>query len=308
MMMTVGMSLEWGHFFEVTRNKRLIGVTLAGQAVVLPVLGFLLMRVMALPPHVGAGILLLAACPVGDIANVYTQLARANTALSVTVNTLSCLLSAVTMAVVFAVYDRLLGGHFVFAVPSPALIIRLVVMVVLPVLAGMLMRRYKAQFVARYARTLQNIIIGGVVFMLVYVMVTQSDRLVADWRQTAVASMVFMAAAMMSGLAFGRILRLSAGNGLTVGIMFAVRNVGLATAIAVTLLNRVEYAVFAAIYFISEVPLLLGIVAVYRRRHVRNAIPLALQHPSPGYFRDAETAGPMTGGSDSMTHCDGMTG
>jgi ACR3 family arsenite efflux pump ArsB len=35
-------------------------------------------------------------------------------------------------------------------------------------------------------------------------------------------------------------------------------------AIAVTILNRIEYAVFAVVYFLSEVPLLLGAVAVYR--------------------------------------------
>jgi ACR3 family arsenite efflux pump ArsB len=36
-------------------------------------------------------------------------------------------------------------------------------------------------------------------------------------------------------------------------------------AIAVTLLNRVEYAVFAVVYFLTEVPLLLAVVAGYRR-------------------------------------------
>jgi ACR3 family arsenite efflux pump ArsB len=52
---------------------------------------------------------------------------------------------------------------------------------------------------------------------------------------------------------------------VTVGIVFAVRNVALALAIAITLLDRVEYAVFAAVYFLTEVPLLLGMVAGYRR-------------------------------------------
>jgi hypothetical protein len=36
------------------------------------------------------------------------------------------------------------------------------------------------------------------------------------------------------------------------------------SAITITLLNRIEYAVFAVIYFLAEVPLLLGIVAGYR--------------------------------------------
>ena len=47
-------------------------------------------------------------------------------------------------------------------------------------------------------------------------------------------------------------------------MVFAARNVGLATAIAITLLGRLEYAVFAAVYFLTEVPLLFGAIALYR--------------------------------------------
>jgi hypothetical protein len=37
----------------------------------------------------------------------------------------------------------------------------------------------------------------------------------------------------------------------TVGMVFVVRNVGIATAIAVTVLGRVEFAVFATAYFLA---------------------------------------------------------
>ena len=133
-MVTVGMALEKQHFSEVARRKGTVVLTLVTQTVVLPLLGFALTRMMALPPNVSAGILLLAACPVGDLANFYSLLARANVALSVTVNTLSCLMSVVTMAAVFAVYDAVIGEQFLFVVPTPALVAKLSVMVVLPVL------------------------------------------------------------------------------------------------------------------------------------------------------------------------------
>ncbi len=49
--------------------------------------------------------------------------------------------------------------------------------------------------------------------------------------------------------------------------MKAILDVGvvsITSAIAITLLNRIEYAVFAVVYFLAEVPLLLGVVAGYR--------------------------------------------
>jgi len=50
----------------------------------------------------------------------------------------------------------------------------------------------------------------------------------------------------------------------TVGMVFVVRNVGIATAIAVTVLGRVEFAVFATAYILSQVPVLLMAALVFR--------------------------------------------
>jgi BASS family bile acid:Na+ symporter len=185
-------------------------------------------------------------------------------ALSVSVNALSILLSAATMAVVFEVY-HLLRGYFVFAVPTPTLLLRLTMMLALPLLAGMALRHVRPGFVERHGNTARHVVLAGIACLLAYIMVTQHERLAAEWQQTAVAAGVFMALALLAGLAFGRLLRLSKDDTVTVGIGFAVRNVALAMAIAVTLLNRIEYAVFAAVYFLTEVPLLLGAVAVYRK-------------------------------------------
>ena len=264
MMGTVGLELEGRHFRAMAQRKGALLLTVAAQALILPALGFGLAHVMALPAHISAGILLIAACPVGDIANFYTLLARVNVALSVSLNTLSILLSAATMAVVFELYDQVLGAHFVFAVPTPTLLLRLTLMLALPLLAGMALRRVRPGFVERHGNTARHVVLAGIACLLAYIMLTQHERLAAEWQQTAVAAALFMALALAAGLAFGRLLRLSKGDGFTVGIGFAVRNVALAMAIAVTLLNRIEYAVFAVVYFLSEVPLLLGAVAVYR--------------------------------------------
>jgi hypothetical protein len=47
-------------------------------------------------------------------------------------------------------------------------------------------------------------------------------------------------------------------------MVFVVRNVGIATAIAVTLLGRVEFAVFATAYFLAQTPILVAAAVVFR--------------------------------------------
>ena len=73
MMGAVGMELEGRHFRAVARRKRMLLSTLAAQAAILPALAVGLTYVLALPSHISAGILLLAPCTVGHIANAYTS-------------------------------------------------------------------------------------------------------------------------------------------------------------------------------------------------------------------------------------------
>ena len=149
MMVAVGMGLEARNLAEVARRKWTAAAALIGQMVLLPVIGWSIVHVMPLPPHLSAGILLMAACPVGDIANFYTTIARVNTALSVAVCTLSCLLAAVTMAIVFELYARLAGERFMFAAPPVQLVARVVLLTAVPVAAGMVLRRLTPRLVSR---------------------------------------------------------------------------------------------------------------------------------------------------------------
>ena len=275
LMMMVGMELQPRHFAALAQRRLAAIVLFAGQVTVLPLLGLLVARMLSLPPPITAGILLLAACPVGDIANLYTLLGRGNLALSVAMNAGTCLLSMLTMALVFPLYEMFLGERFVFAVPTAALVGRLLQMVVLPVLAGMLLRRLAPGWSARRAGHFRNASVVGIIFLVAYVLVTQQSLLAMEWKVTAIAGGSFMALGLLAGAAFGRLLNLSADDILTCGILFSVRHVGLAMAIAITLLHRVEYAVFAVVYFLTEVPLLLAFVAVARRRQ-------GLQMTEPG--------------------------
>jgi hypothetical protein len=63
---------------------------------------------------------------------------------------------------------------------------------------------------------------------------------------------VFMGLALLSGLAFGRLLRLSKEDTVTVGIGFADCHVAVAPAIAIKLLNRIENTAFLVIYSLAK--------------------------------------------------------
>jgi bile acid:Na+ symporter, BASS family len=265
MMVTVGMELEGRQFRALARSKILLLLTMAAQTIILPILGFGLAHAMGLPPHISAGLMLVAACPIGDIANFYIMLARANLVFSVTLNSLTILLAPATMAIVFEVYHHLLGATFEFAVPTVSIFLRLILTLILPLLTGLAIRRVKPAFVASHDGTLRRIILIGIAYLLVTVILTQREQLMAEWQQTAAAAAAFIGFAFAVGMVLAWLLRLSQDDCLTIGIGFAVRNVAMATAIAFTLLERLEYGVFAVVYFLTEVPLLLAAAGIYRK-------------------------------------------
>ncbi len=265
MTVSVGMETESQHFRAVARRKGMLTLTLAAQAVILPALGFLLTQSMTLPPPISAGILLLAACPVGDIANFYVLLARANLALSITINSLSILISTATMAVVFEAYKHLPRDPFVFTLPTSALVPRLILMLGFPVLGGMMIRRLWPEHAQRFSSRLRRASLAGILLLCAFIMFAQRDRLAAEWQQMALAALLFIGLALLSGIAFGRLVRFSRDDVFTVGTGFAVRNVALAMAIAVTSLNRTDCAVFVLVFFLAEVPVLLGVILIYRK-------------------------------------------
>ena len=77
----------------------------------LPAIGWLLVRSLRLQPAIAQGVLLVAACPSGAMANVYTYLARGNVALSVTLTAVSCLAAVLTTPLALAVLQAQGGSQ-----------------------------------------------------------------------------------------------------------------------------------------------------------------------------------------------------
>ena len=67
----------------------------------------------------------------------------------------------------------------------------------------------------------------------------------------------------------------------TLAAEFATRNVAVATAIAVTLLGKPEFAIFAATYFLTEQPILLASAVIYRRATATAVEATAVSAPPP---------------------------
>ena len=140
LMFSVGLSLKPDSLLSACHPLSRMAGHLAVTSVIPPLAGLATVLLLSPPPTVATAILLISACPVGDISNVYALIARADTGLSLAINVTSVLAAPLTMIPVLAVFHVLGYGEGLPAVPAGPLLLRLFLLLILPVSIGALVR------------------------------------------------------------------------------------------------------------------------------------------------------------------------
>src|SRR6516162_3829483 len=106
-MLSIGLRVRGGELLEVLQNRALFVRTLLANCVLIPGIGFLLVRLFPLTPDASVGILLLAAIPGTPIALQFTRMAKARLAFGAVMTLVLSLASIVLTPLAFEVMPRI---------------------------------------------------------------------------------------------------------------------------------------------------------------------------------------------------------
>ena len=124
-----------------------------GQLIFLPAVGFLIVYLYPLRPEMAVGIMVLAACPGGTTSNLITHMARGNVALSVTLTAISGTVTVFSIPylvnLALAVFMPAADPEQQVQLPVLETIGTLVLIVLVPTIIGMLIRRRAPDFADR---------------------------------------------------------------------------------------------------------------------------------------------------------------
>jgi BASS family bile acid:Na+ symporter len=276
---TVGLDLTAADFARVRRHPGVVLAGLFAPLMLLPPAALFLTNRFHASPELTASLLLIAACPIGGISTAYTYLARASTALSVTLTGLSCLIAAVTIPVVGAGIEMALGRPFGVAAPLPLLATQVLLVLALPVAIGMWWRRRAPALADRHAPVVRKVAFGVTALVLFLVVASAPDAFVSGLSTTVPLATAFVLVSMAAGWLTGVLVTADVKDRFTLAAEFGTRNIGIAMAIAVTFLGRVEFARFAVTYALVEVPLLIVAALLFRRQRqvIRGAGPFEVR-------------------------------
>jgi BASS family bile acid:Na+ symporter len=209
---------------------------------------------------------LLAASPGGAISNLYCYLARANLALSVTLTAISTLLALVTMpALTAAGLALFLQESDPISVPAGRMVGQLVLMMLLPLGLGMALRLRRPGLVAAARLPLRALSLGALGCLVVLILIDQRDGLGVALGAALPVALPFCVLTMGLGYGLGLAARLPPADRFTLLIELSTRNLGLVAVIGVLALGQVKLVLFATLFFLVELALVVVLIALCSR-------------------------------------------
>ncbi len=230
-MFGVSLELKASDLRAALATPRALAIGLLGHHVVFPALTYLLVLALHPRPSIALGMILVSSCPAGNISNFLTHYARGNTALSVSISTLSTLVAIVMTPVNVSFW----GGMYAPAQPllrsvavNPVEMFGHVLLLLgLPLAAGIWVSRRYPGFTARAVKPFKLL---SLAFFVLFVVAA----LAANWQQFLnyagmVVGVVFVhnALALATGYALAFAARLPERDRRAVSIECGIQNSGL---------------------------------------------------------------------------------
>lgn len=227
----VALNLKISDFKELSRQPKAALLGILAQFILLPAFTFLLVLLLQPAPSIALGMMLIAACPGGNISNYMTSLAKGNAALSV------CLTAFASVAAIF-----LTPFNFQFYAnlypPTASLltsielniwdVFEIIILILgLPLLLGMLTN----QFLPNAAKKLSKILKPLSFFVFVALVILAFTNNIQQFLEYVkyVVGIVFLhnLIALSTGYGLGSLFRLPLQDRKTLAIETGIQNSGL---------------------------------------------------------------------------------
>jgi len=228
-MLGMGITLDVRDFATVLRMPGTVALGFTAQYTVMPLLGWSVAKMLALPPPFAAGLILVSCCPGGTASNVVTYLARANVALSV-VMTMCSTLAAVIMTPLLTGW---LAGAYV-PVDAWGIFFTTAQVVLAPVLLGLLLH-HKAPRLTEFILPVGPFTSVLLISLIVASIIGQNaSAIFAHGPQLLLAVTLLHGSGFAFGYALARATGCDLSNARTVSIEVGMQNSGLGAVLART--------------------------------------------------------------------------
>lgn len=234
-MFGVALSIRPKHFRALALSPKPVVLGAIAQYVLLPALTFLLVLILRPSTAVALGMILVAACPGGNVSNLISSISRSNVTLSVSLTAITTVMSLFMTPFNFAFWGSLYAKHSPLLVPisiDPVEMFRTVFLILgIPVILGMTVGMKFPKFVRKVEKSVQA---ASIIFFIGFIAAALAGNFSIFLRYihlTFLLVLIHNGIAFLSGYALPRILGVNELNSRTISIETGIQNSGLGLAL-----------------------------------------------------------------------------
>lgn len=230
-MFGVALELTAQDFRNLVKNPKSTLVGVFSQFILLPALTFLMVILFEPQPSMALGMMMVAACPGGNISNFFSLLARGNAALSVSMTAIATLLAIVMTPFNFTFWAGLYGPtNAILREVSLDLfeVFKIIVLILgIPLVSGMILRHIKEEMADKISPLIKGF---GVIFFGGFVVVVFSlnyDNFLNYVHLVVLLVFLHNSVALSSGYGIAKLFGLKPKDRRSISIETGIQNSGL---------------------------------------------------------------------------------
>jgi bile acid:Na+ symporter, BASS family len=230
-MFAIALDLKLSDFKTLLRAPRPILVGMVSQFLVLPALTFVLLLIFNPQPSIALGLILVAACPGGNISNFITHKAGGNVALSVSMTAIATFAALIMTPTNIAFWGHLYAPTRAIlqqiSIDPVSLAITVGFMLVLPLVLGIYLNTTRPELATRIRRPMQWLSMIILILFIVLAVAANWSYLLQSLSTVLVLVIVHNAVAFSAGYLTATIGGVSEYNRRAITIETGIQNSGL---------------------------------------------------------------------------------
>jgi len=261
-MFVLGLGLTGSDFLRVIKQPRDFFVGAISQIVLLPIIAFFLVKIWPIAPELAIGVMIIAAAPGGVTSNLLTHFVRGDVALSISLTAIISLLCVITIPFIILTSVELLGGANITQDISLLSMSRdMFLIVTVPVLLGMLLRRFFSGVAIKFEPVTKKISIILFALVLLGAIVAERENVISYFAQAGSITFALNVIMMIAAYFVAQLLGTGVKQKKSITIECGLQNGTLAIFVATSIFGGGMYVIPAATY--SLIMFVTSLIFVY---------------------------------------------
>ena len=257
-MLGLGLGLTMQDFSRVIKQPKDFCVGLICQLILLPVIAFVLIKILNTPIELALGVMIIAAAPGGVTSNVLTKFAKGDVALSISLTAIISLISIITVPFIVFKSAELLQITFISKdISMIGISLKMVFVVTIPVIIGMIIRKIASDFIMSKTLFIQRLSIILFVIVFVAIWVEEWDKIVSFITRAGTITLTLNLVMMLVGYYVAKLFASGPAQKKCISLECGLQNGTLAVFVSTQIFDDIVYlvptAAYALIMFVTSI-------------------------------------------------------